>query len=43
MDKDKDPHTDPDPYLWLMDSDSDPGDQKPCGSVGSGLPILVKH
>ncbi len=32
---------DPDPYLWLMDPDSDPGGPKTCGSSGSGSAILV--
>ncbi len=27
---------DPDPYLWLMDQDPDPGGPKTCGSGGSG-------
>jgi hypothetical protein len=27
---------DPDPCLWLMDPDSDPGGPKTCGSGGSG-------
>jgi hypothetical protein len=32
MDPNPDPELDPDPYLWLVDPDSDPGDQKTRGS-----------
>ncbi len=31
---------DPDPYVWLMDPDTDPGGPKTCGSCGSGSPTL---
>ena len=36
MDPYSDPDPDADPYLWLMDPDSDPGGPKTCGSGGSG-------
>jgi hypothetical protein len=39
MIKGKDPN--PDPYLWLMESDPDPGEPKTCGPCGSGSPTLA--
>ncbi len=39
MRKGKDPKPDPDPYLWLMDTD--PDGPKTCGSCGSGSPTLI--
>ncbi len=41
----KDTVPDPDPYLWLMNPDLDPGGPKTCGSgrsgFGSGSATLV--
>ncbi len=42
MRKGKDPDPVSDPYLWLMDPDTDPGGPKTCGSgSGSGSPALL--
>ncbi len=42
MRKGKDPELDPDPdpYIWLMDTD--PGSPKTCKSCGSGSPELIQ-
>jgi hypothetical protein len=48
MRKGKDPDSEPDPYLWLMDPDLDLGGPKTSGSYvsgsgsGSGSPTLVQ-
>ncbi len=38
---DKDPDTEPDPYLWLADPNADPGDPKTYLSYGSGSATLL--
>ncbi len=39
--KGKEQYPDPDPYLWLMDPDLDPGGPNTCGSCGSGYGSLT--